>query len=393
MVKISSETIRSWINPQEVIDLAGRLVTLPSENPPGGEAAVAGELGNFLRSAGFTVEYGYLEPQRPNLTARLDGNGSGPTLLFCGHSDTMPVSEGWATDPFGGQVVDGKLFGRGSADMKGGLAAMAVACAALGRAKLPLKGSLVFAAVIDEENRGIGAQCLVGSGIRADWAVIGEPTGNKPVIVSNGQINFEFTLHGQAGHGSTPSSGRSAILDGIRLVNAILKYAEQVLPGRTHPLVGPASINIGTFHGGIQTSIIADTCIISVDRRIAPGETTGNAIREMENIVAAVQAAYPGMRVDVAIPYCLPPVEIGEDAPVVQALRQAAAAFSGSLPELTGMRATTDAAMLAGKGGIPTVVFGPGSIAQAHKPDEFIAIDELVNAAYIYAHTAVQLLT
>jgi acetylornithine deacetylase len=350
-------------------------------------------LGKFLGPAGFSVEYETIEPQRSNLTARLDGNDRGPTLLFCGHSDTMPVSDGWTNDPFGGQVVNGKLFGRGSADMKGGLAAMAVAGAALGRAKIGLKGNLVFAAVIDEENRGAGAQRLVDSGLHADWAVIGEPTENKPVIVSNGQINFEFTLHGQAGHGSTPSSGRSAILDGIRLVNAILKYAEQVLPGRTHPLVGPASINIGTFHGGIQTSIIPDTCKITVDRRVAPGETTANAIREMEKIVADARVEYPGMAVDMAIPYCLPPVEISENTPVVRALRQAGAAFSGGVPELTGMRATTDAATLAGAGDIPTVVFGPGSIAQAHKPDEFIAIDELVNAAYIYAHAAVQLLT
>jgi acetylornithine deacetylase/succinyl-diaminopimelate desuccinylase family protein len=309
----------------------------------------------------------------------------------------MPISSGWSTDPLGGQVVDGKLFGRGSADMKGGLAAMAVACAALARARLPLQGSLVFAAVIDEESGGIGAQRLVESGIKADWAVIGEPTGNVPVIVSNGQINFEFTLHGQAGHGSTPFSGRSAIVDGIHLANAILMYAEQALPARTHPLVGPASINIGTFQGGIQTSIIPDTCKITVDRRVAPGETTANAIREMENIVDEVRAKYPGLEVEMSIPYCLPPVEISADTPVVQSLCKAAAAFAGLRqghePDLAGMRATTDAATLAGKGGIPTVVFGPGRMAQAHKPNEFIAIDELVMAAYIYTHAALQLLT
>lgn len=155
------ETIRSWIGRQEVIDLARRLVARPSENPPGKETAVARLLGKFLRPAGLKVTYQAIYPRRSNLVARLDGHGSGPTLLLCGHSDTMLVSSGWSIDPFGGQVVDGKLFGRGSADMKGGLAAMAVACAALGRAKIPLKGSLVFAAVIDEENRGIGAQRLV----------------------------------------------------------------------------------------------------------------------------------------------------------------------------------------------------------------------------------------
>jgi len=392
-MQISAETIRSWIDPQEVIDLAGRLVALPSENPPGREMAVARLLGKFLRLAGLKVEYQSIKPRRANLVARLDGNGHGPALLLCGHSDTMPISGEWSTEPHGGPVIDGKMFGRGSADMKGGLAAMAVACAALGRAKIPLKGSLAFAAVIDEENHGTGAQHLVESGIKADWAVIGEPTGNMPVVVSNGQINFEFILHGQAGHGSTPSSGRNAIIDGIRLVNAILKYAEQELPERSHPLVGSASINIGTFHGGIQTSIIPDTCEIGIDRRVAPGETTANAILEMESILAAMRVEYPGLAVDMTIPYCLPPVRIPEDAPVVRSLCRAVAAFTGQEPNVIGMRATTDAATLAGKGGIPTVVFGPGSIAQAHKPDEFIQVSEMVTAAYIYTHTAIQLLS
>jgi succinyl-diaminopimelate desuccinylase len=390
---ISAETIRGWIDPQEVTRLASRLVTLRSENPPGNETGVARWLGRFLLSAGLKVAYQSIEARRSNLVARLYGNGSGPTLLLCGHMDTMPVSSGWSVDPLGGQIIDGKLFGRGSADMKGGLAAMAVACAVLGRAKIPIKGSLILAAVIDEENRGAGAQRLVESGLQADWAVIGEPTGNLPVIVSNGQINFEFTLHGQAGHGSTPSSGRNAILDGIRLVNAIQKYTDQQLPARSHPLVGPASINIGTFHGGIQTSIIPDTCEITIDRRVAPDETTAQAILEMESVLAAVKKEFPGLDANLRIPYCLPPVQISEDAPVVQALRQAGEAFTGSRPDLAGMRATTDAATLAGKGGIPTVIFGPGRIAQAHKPDEFIDIKEMVDAACIYTYTAIRLLT
>ena len=393
MLEISPETIKSWIKPQEVIDLAGRLVALRSENPPGNEATVARLLGKFLRSAGLITAYQSIDPRRDNLVARLDGKGSGPTLLFCGHSDTMPISGIWSSDPHRGQILDGKLYGLGSADMKGGLSAMAVACAALARAKIPLQGSLVFAAVIDEENRGAGAQRLVETGLKADWAVIGEPTGNAPVIVSNGQINFELTLHGQAGHGSTPSSGRNAIVDGVHLASAILKYAEQNLRGRTHPLVGPASLNIGTFYGGIQTSIIPDTCKMTIDRRVAPGETTENAIREMKDILDEVRLLFPGMQVDLSIPYCLPPVEIPADSPVVQSLCQAAEAFTSRLPDLAGMRATTDAATLAGMGGIPTVVFGPGRIAQAHTPDEFIEIDELVNAAYIYAYTAIQLLT
>jgi acetylornithine deacetylase/succinyl-diaminopimelate desuccinylase family protein len=386
------DSIQDEIQPAEVIDLACRLVTIDSQNPPGNEAAVAQALGAYLQAAGFQVHEQRLSPGRSNLVATLCGPADGPALLLCGHSDTMPAGDGWMVHPLGGEVRDGRLYGRGAADMKGGLAAMAVAGAALSRAKIPLRGSLVFAAVIDEENLGSGAAALVESDLRADWAVIAEPTNNIPVIVSNGQINFEVTFHGKAGHGSQPSSGHNAIYDGARFVDAVQSYARDVLPARSHPLVGAASVNVGTFQGGVQTSIIPDLCRITVDRRVAPGEGVEAAIAEMAAILDSLRRADPTLDAEMKVTYCLPPVLVPEDAPVAQALRKAAQAVTGRDPGTAGMRATTDAATLAGKGGIPTVVFGPGSIAQAHKPDEYIELDELVESVHIFARTIVELL-
>jgi acetylornithine deacetylase/succinyl-diaminopimelate desuccinylase family protein len=368
-------------------------VALPSENPPGNEAAVARALGKYLRRAGLTVEYQPIAPRRVNMLATLCGRQPGPTLLYCGHSDTMPITGTWSVDPHGGVIRDGRLYGRGACDMKGGLAAMAAAGAALSQMRGIMRGTLLLAAVIDEENQGAGAAALAESGVKAEWAVIAEPTENVPVIVSNGQINFVFTLRGKAGHGSVPAGGRNAIYDGVRLVNALLRLAEEKFPRRSHPLVGAASLNVGTFHGGAQTSIIADHCQVTVDRRVVPGEDVAGVIQEMETLLDDLRRADAGFDVEMTIPYCLPPVAIPKDSPVVRALRQSALAVGGKDPGVAGMRATTDAATLAGKGGIPTVVFGPGSLAQAHKEDEYILVDAMVEAAMIFACAAANLLT
>jgi acetylornithine deacetylase/succinyl-diaminopimelate desuccinylase family protein len=384
------------VDPTEVIELTRRLVALSSENPPGDEEPVALLLAGFLKEAGLSVSLDLISSGRANLVAELYF-GEGPALLFCGHSDTMPVAGTWQYDPHGGQIIEERLYGLGAVDMKGGLAAMAVACATLARAvhsgRLVLRGRLLLAVVIDEENRGTGAKRLVERGLTASWAIIGEPTNNRPVIVSNGQVNFTFTLRGIAGHGSVPWLGHSAILDGVALVEALQRLANQEFPRRSHPLVGPPSLNVGTFQGGTQTSIIPDRCVITLDRRVVPGETTAGAIAEIEEILEQLKLVRPGFNAEVEIRYCMAPVEIGEHSPVVQALRQASHSLVSELPPLEGMRATTDAATLANDGGIPTVVFGPGDIAQAHAPDEYIEVSSLTQAAQIYMLAAVRLLS
>jgi acetylornithine deacetylase/succinyl-diaminopimelate desuccinylase family protein len=312
--------------------------------------------------------------------------------LYTGHTDTMPLSGVWTDDPHSGAIRDGKLYGRGSVDMKGGLAAMAVAAAAIARSGARLRGRLIFAGVIDEEKDSQGTHQLVKDGIQANWAVISEPTNNVPVTVSNGQINFEFILHGQSGHGSTPSDGHNAIYDGILLVNALRRLMEAEFPQRDYPLLGTPSFSVGTFHGGVQTSIIPDHCRITVDRRVVPNEKVDDAITEVKTVVTGLRQENPGLHIDMNVFVCIEPVTIPIESPVVQALRRATAQVCGADPGVAGLRATTDAATLCNDGGIPTVIMGPGSIDEAHKADEFIPIDQLVDATRIFALAALELL-
>jgi len=393
MDDLGTNPIVEQIDPQEVIRLAQRLVALPSENPPGHEEPVARLIGEYLLQAGFKVQYQPIYPDRVNLLAFLPEVCPGPTLLFCGHTDTMPLSGSWNFDPHAGVLREGRLYGRGAADMKGGLAAMAAAAKVFARSPIPRKGTLIFAALIDEENKGEGAKALVRAGQRADWAIIGEPTQNIPVTISNGQVNFEFHLRGVGGHGSAPSKGHNAIYDGLLLIQALHKLAEEKFPARSHPLIGIPSINVGTIHGGVQTSIIPEACQITVDRRVVPGETVDGAIDEIEHLLRELQKENPGFDADMKVTYCLAPVEIAPESPVVVALRRATSMVAGRDPGLAGIRATTDAATLVHKGSIPTVIFGPGSLEQAHQPDEFLSITELVLAARIYTLVALSLLS
>jgi len=380
------------INPEEVVELARALVRLPSENPPGNEELVARVLGEFLSTAGLDVAYREVFPGRPNLIATLHGNAAGPVLLYTGHTDTMPVSGVWAEDPHSGAIRDGRLWGRGAVDMKGGLAAMAVAAASLRRSGIPLRGSLLFAAVIDEEKGGAGTRQLVRDGVHADWAVISEPTNNVPVIVSNGQLDFEVILQGRSGHASSPAAGHNAIYDAMDLVRALRELMANEFPVRDYPLVGPPSLSVGTIEGGIQTSVIPDRCRVTVDRRVVPSETTAGAIEEMEAVIERLRRSVPGFDAALDVFVRIDPVTISAESPIVRALRHAAASVTGVDPGVAGLRATTDADTLANQGGIPTVIMGPGSIREAHKADEFIPVDQLVAAAQLFALAAVDLL-
>lgn len=387
------DSILNRIDLHELGGLTRRLVGLPSQNPPGGEQAVAQALADYLGPAGIEIEIRPVLPGRPNLIARLAGLQPGPTLLYTGHSDTMPVSGSWSQNPYGGIVREGRLYGRGAADMKGGLAAMAVALKTLALAAVPLQGTLLFMAVIDEEGQGLGSRQLVLDGTQADWAVIGEPTENIPVVVSNGQIDFEIIFHGRAGHGSTPTQGHNAIYDAVRFAQALHKLAESEFPKRTHPLLGQPSINLGTIEGGVQTSVIPDRCRLTVDRRVLPGESMDGAISEMQELLDGLRKASPGLDAELNVFYRVDPHTISAGSPVVQALRWASQELTGRDPGVAGMRGTTDAAILSNQAHIPTLVMGPGSIRQAHQVDEYVPLDQLVTAAQIYTLAAIQLLT
>lgn len=293
------------VDPERLATLLKRLVAADSTNPPGGEAAVVAVLADHFGRHGLAAELTEALPGRPNLSISI-GGGS-PVLLLNAHTDTMPVGPDWSRPPFSAIVEGDRLFGRGACDAKGGLAAMAEAMVAIATSGVPLRGRLVFDAVIDEEGGAAGTRETLLAGRAADWAIVAEPTDLSIARASNGQLDVAITVRGRATHGATPDDGRSAIADAAALV-AAFEGEHARLRAVRHPLLGPASYSVGTIHGGVQTSIVAAKCRLEVDRRILPGSSIEEAMAEIDAVLDTVRAARPGIDVTREVAVAIPPV-------------------------------------------------------------------------------------
>lgn len=375
------------IPPGDAIALLQQLVRIDSRNPSlvsgaPGEAAVAHTLGETLRDWGFDVSLVEAVPGRPNVVARIGRRGA-RTLLFNGHMDVVGV-DGMRHAPFDADVRDGKLYGRGSADMKGGVAAM---CAAAARAaRHGLGGEVIVTAVVDEEYESLGTRAVVASGVRADAAIVTEPTRLAVNPAHRGFVWVEFEFHGRAAHGSRYDIGVDAIRHAGLVIAALDQLQREVLDRRTHPLLGHASLHTATIAGGAGWSTYPDRCTLRVERRTMPGETTEQVVAEFEGVRQRV-AAYDAT-LDVTLRHVLTqaPSDVAADAPIVRALESAMRA-EGEAVLHEGMSAWTDAAIL-NDAGIPAICYGPGDITLAHADEEWIPVSDVERATQVLARLA-----
>ena len=379
------------INHHRLLTLAADLIRIPSENPPGNEADVAAFLATYFRRMGIEPVVQDVAPDRPNILVRLEGQQPGPHLIFNGHTDVVPPGTGWTVKPYGAEVRGDRLYGRGSADMKGGIAAMIEAALTVHQTA-SFRGSITLAMVADEEEGGGGTRHAVERGLQGDWAIIPEPTDLRPVIAHKGDFNFYISVHGEAAHGSVPERGVNAIYGAGRLLTAI-QDLNQRLAAQSHPLVGHPTVSVGTIKGGEITCMVPAECHVAVDRRLIPGEQPSDVIAEMEALLDDLSRDDPQFKAEMTVPIQALPMEITPDLPVVSALRTATRRVVGQDPGFVGWSATCDASILAQNANTPTVIFGPGSIERAaHRPDESVSITELANCAEIYVLTILELL-
>ena len=368
----------SSVDPARLRSLLLELIAADSTNPPGGEAAVVAVLAAHLERHGLRPGITDALPGRPNLSVSV-GGGSGPVLLLNAHTDTMPAGGGWTRPPFGAVVENGLVYGRGACDAKGGLAAAVEAMVVLAGSG-NLRGRVILDCVADEEGGAAGTKVVVAAGRAADWAIVSEPTNLTVARLSNGQLTLAVTLRGRAVHGSTPDDGVSAIAGAAELVTMV-EAAHGRFRAAPHPLLGSASYNVGTIRGGVQASIVPAECVVEIDRRMLPGSSIESAIADVDALLAALRSRRPDLEIDRGVIVAIPPVEVAEASPVCAALG-AALAGAGVPVVMTGLRATSDAAWL-DRAGIPTVVFGPGSLSHAHGPDERVALADVVTAANV----------
>lgn len=378
---------RERVDVRRCTDLAAAMIQCDTRNPPGDESAVIPLLTDVLRGLGGRVEVVEPKPGRMSVLAEI-GTGDRPTLLVNGHIDVVPVVEAdWTVPAFGGLVRDGRLWGRGACDMKGGIAAAIEGLRACLDAGVEPACDVTFHLVADEETGGRwGTAALLESGrIRADRivaAVVPEPSELGVCVAERGALLAEITVTGLAAHGSDPGRGRSAIADAARLVTAL---HDADFGGPEHPLLGRPTCNVGTIHGGTAPNVVASECVIRIDRRILPGVTREAAIAELRAVLDRAGSGIDGgidYRVDVMV--FVEGSELAPEHPFTEFVR-GACRDSGHPGTTRGLYLGTDARFLRNQLGIPAVVYGPGSMTVAHTADEYVALTELSAAARTFA--------
>lgn len=359
-----------------VLNLLRDLVALDSVNPslvPGGagEAAAAERVAAALRAGGLDVEVREAAPGRPNVVGVIEGRAPGRALMLCGHTDTVGV-EGMAA-PFDPVLRNGRLHGRGSQDMKGGVAAMIDAAVRVARGGGLPRGRLVVAAVADEEHASVGAAALVEAH-SADGAVVTEPTDLRLATAHKGFEWVEVETRGRAAHGSRPAEGRDAILHMGRVLGRLEAVEAGLRAGAAPPRLGRASLHASTIRGGQAASVYPDRCVLSVERRTVAGEAPDAGLTEVRRALSALAREDGAFEASARQLLTRPPHEIADDHPLCAALRRILRR-RGLDDTPTAMSFWTDAAIL-GRTGTPAALFGPRG-AGLHGPGEYVEVDSV----------------
>lgn len=367
---------------EAVVRLLADLVRIPSVNPMGRavqgpaftEAAVADHLATYLRAQGIDVHVDEVSPGRPNVTGFIDA-GAPRTLMLEAHMDTVHTG-GMRVEPFGAEIRDGLLFGRGACDTKGSLAAFFHAATRAARKPRTLRWNVLLVATADEEYQFTGAQHAMRAGIRADAGIAGEPTSLRIIRAHKGVVRWHLRTRGKAAHAAYPERGENAIYRMGAVLTRLEQYARSLMGRPPHALLGTPTLSVGVIEGGQAVNIVPDECRIEIDRRMLPGEEPESAVAD----VAVALQDLPGW--EMAPPHLAAGgMDVSPDAPVVRTLAGAIQDITGGAV-VEGAHYATDAGVF-NAGGIPTVVFGPGDIALAHTAEEHIPLEDVFHACAI----------
>ncbi|MVA77707.1 ArgE/DapE family deacylase [Auraticoccus sp. F435] len=365
----------------DVVALTRALVAVDSTNPGGDEPAALAVLADLFSSRGLSPEVDRYRDGHANLVVRVPF-GPGPTLMLNSHIDVVPAGGGWAHDPFTPVVADGRLYGRGSADAKGSLAAMAVALLELVDSGAALSGTVVFTAVGDEEGGSTGARHLITS-LRPDACVVGEPTGLQLLSAHKGSVRPVIEVRGVPAHAATPHLGANAVEGAAELVLELRRLAVELLD-RDHELTGGPTMTTVFVSGGEAPNAVPERCRITLDRRLVPGEDDAGALAEVQAVLDRFNAGHP--RLSAAVVECAPstggPSETPRDHPFVAAA-VAGMAAAGERTDLGGLVVNCDMTTFRAAG-VPTVIVGPGTLEVMHAIDEHVPVEQLHRAVAVH---------
>lgn len=380
------------IDAGDVVRLTQDLVRFPSVNPPGNEEEVARFLGAYMRDAGLNVEIQQLEDQRANVIGRIPGEGEGH-LVFTGHLDVVPPGgQEWRHGPFNADLADERIYGRGACDMKGGVAAIVAAMAALAREGFKPKADIIAACTAGEEAGMIGALAMVERASLAGsrYLVVAEPSGLDVFIGEKGVLWVTVRALGQTAHGSMPELGVNAVSYMARLISRLEEYP---FPWEQSELLGAPTLSVNVISGGNKVNVVPDMCEMEVDMRSVPGQDHGAIVASIRRIADEVAQEYsPKITIELEVTNDKQSLETDRAEHLVEATIASATAVRGEPPIVGGVTFGTDAAYLGPGFGIPMVICGPGLPSMAHQPDEYVDTYQLAQAAEIYMDLSRRLL-
>jgi succinyl-diaminopimelate desuccinylase len=390
----SARKVLDRIDEQETVALLQALVRdEASVNPPGDVRESIRICREKLEAEGFETEIIGDIDIMPNLIARLR-RGDGPTLLFNAHVDVVPTGslDAWSHPPFAAEVENGRVYGRGAGDDKASVTAQVMGAIALARSRVPWHGTLIVNVVADEETGGVHGAKYVAEHIstRPDFVIVGEQTMNRVCVGEKGFASTEVIVHGRAAHGALPWEGANAIEAMAEVIVALRSELWPRLEARTHEYFHHSSASINMIDGGVKSNVVPDRCRIYIDRRIIPGEMPDDDVQEIREIAEKAVTGFPGVTVEVR------GIGLGQasmsdpDSTIVRAMLTANETL-GLDTNLTGFSMGTDGRHFAAAG-IPTIIYGPGDPALAHIPDEWVGVDETLDATRAYALVALEML-
>jgi acetylornithine deacetylase len=371
-----------------LVNTLAQLIRIDSTNPSctpqgAGEIRIAQAITASLTEIGLEAEVHPLEPNRANAVGVLKGSGGGRSLMLTGHCDTVGVA-GMA-NPFSAEIRNGRMFGRGTQDMKGSLAACMAAAKALVDSGIPLAGDLVIAAVADEEYQSLGIKDLIKR-IHVDSAIVTEPSDLHIALAHRGIVWLEVETTGRAAHGSRYQEGIDSILHMGRLLCELDQLEKGLRKRPSHPLVGPPSIHTSRISGGTEWSTYPSQCKLQIERRTLPGENPDQIVGEVQGIIDQLTRQNSAFNATMKVVSIQSPFEISPSAQIVQALQESIQRVMKVEPTQGGVTFWTDAAILA-EAGIETTIIGPKG-GGLHSPEEWVNLQSLVDLALILAHTA-----
>ena len=381
------KNLDAHIQSDRIVQIASDLISCRSDPHYDMEYGIAAYLQKFLSDLGLDVQMQFVESKRYNVIARLAGKPGGKTLMYCGHIDVVPPGneDNWTTPPFSAHLAEGKLYGRGSTDMKGGIASMLHVLELFVQHGVRPDGDILLVLVVDEETTNKGIKTFFKSGIAADACIVGEPTRMHVALGNKGVLGIWLTIKGKRVHAAIPEQGVNPIYHASSMIQIIEKYQKSVLNGRTYERMGNPTMTVTMIQAGKELNSVPPQCDMRIDRRLVMGETKENCLKEFEDLLEELKKEIPGCNCSYRVTTFCPPGTNPEDDPIVKMLCHSIDPEAPETVPIGMITGTTEASLILENMDIPVVICGPGDIGDAHIENEFVSVEELAKGSMVYA--------